>query len=238
MTSSDARRSTTLKFVFFAIGVIGIGWAVANFHRAIAIDRFEAFTDHLLRFKTFDDSFSTTVLNSRSAHALDACDTRAQRALIMLEIPLADVALRTGATNEFDRRTTDLRTRAYQSLSCAPTESFAWLVLFGLAVQAGRLDADTFALLERSYETSPREAWIAVRRIAVAAPVASLAPDAIRSKIVSEFRQLLLDGYVELPAQAYARSHQGVKEFLDTQVEQLDVRTQLRFKAAVTKLLP
>jgi hypothetical protein len=29
-----------------------------------------------------------------------------------------------------------------------------------------------------------------------------------------------------------------VKEFLDAEVEQLDVRTQLRFKAAVAKLLP
>lgn len=238
MTPSEARRSTTIKFVSFAIGVIGIVWATANFHRAIAIDRFESFADHLLRFKTFDNGFSSTVLNSRAAHALDACDTRAQRALIMLEIPLADAALRTGAANEFDARTADLKTRAYQSLSCAPTESFAWLVLFGLAVQSGRLDPDAFAFLERSYETSAREAWVAVRRIAIAAPVASLAPEATRHKIASEFRQLLLDGYVELPAQSYARSHQGVREFLDAEVEQLDVRSQLRFKAAVAKLLP
>uniref|UniRef100_E6VP87 Uncharacterized protein n=1 Tax=Rhodopseudomonas palustris (strain DX-1) TaxID=652103 RepID=E6VP87_RHOPX len=233
----DARRLTTIKFVSSAIGVIGLVWAMATFHRAMAIDRFEEFTDHLLRFETFDGTVSSTALKSRSAHALDACDTRAQRALIMLEIPLADAALRTGAAREFDTRSADLRTRAYQILSCAPTESFAWLVLFGLAVQDGRLDPGAFALLDRSYDTSPREAWLAVRRIAIAAPVASLAPEATRGKIASEFRRLLLDGYVELPAQSYARSHQGVRELLDAEIQQLDVRTQSRFKAAVAKLL-
>ncbi|PZA12826.1 hypothetical protein DNX69_06430 [Rhodopseudomonas palustris] len=233
---SDARRRATARLVSVAIGAIGVLWAVANVHRAIAIDRFEGLADHLLRFKTFDDTFSSAVLQSRSAHALSSCDARAQRALIMLEIPLADAALRAGVAGEFDLRNGDLTSRAKKILSCAPSDSFAWLVLFGLAVQSGRLGPDAFALLERSYETSPREAWIAVRRISIAAPVASMAPEATRSKILFEFRQLVRDGYVELPARSYVRSHQGVRDFLDTEVSQLDVHSRLRFKAAVANL--
>jgi len=49
-----------------------------------------------------------------------------------MEMPLAEAALRSGAASEFDRRIQSLEARSRQVLSCAPRESFAWLLAFDL----------------------------------------------------------------------------------------------------------
>lgn len=123
-------------------------------------------------------------------------------------------------------------------MSCSPHDSLAWIVLFALALQAGRLDAEAFGLLEASYETSPNEAWIGIRRVGVAAPVSLLAPTDTRQKLLAEFSALIEHGFVELPAQAYVRSHQAVRELLDTAISPLDPLRQRRFREAVQKLRP
>ena len=72
---------------------------------------------------------------------MSACDNHAQHALLLMEIPLADAALRSGALDALNQRTTSIEARAKQALSCTPRDSLVWLVLFGKAVQ--RYTAET-----------------------------------------------------------------------------------------------
>ena len=67
---------------------------------------------------------------------------------------------------------------------------------FGLENLHGLLNEHSFNLLAMSYETSPNEAWISVRRIVVAIPVVLFAPDPI-AKILTEFQQLIRHGFFE-----------------------------------------
>jgi len=53
------------------------------------------------------------------------------------------------------------------------------------------LNEQSFNLLAMSYETSPNEAWISIRRIIVAMPVVLAAPEPVRQKILFEFQQLI-----------------------------------------------
>ncbi len=131
---------------------------------------------------------AVATLDRSSAQELMACDIHAQRALMLLEIPLADAALRSGVVREFDRRSRSLEARARQTLACSPRDSFVWLLLFGLESQHGRLDERTFDLLSMSYETSPHEAWISVRRIIIALPVLLAAPMPFKKKYWPNFR--------------------------------------------------
>ena len=153
-----------------------------------------------------------------------------------MEMPLAEAALRSGAAGEFDRRIGSLEARSRRALSCVPRDSFVWLVAFDLEVLHGRLNERSFDLLAMSYETSPNEAWISIRRIIVAMPLVLAAPDAVKQKILFEFQQLIRNGFVDDAARSYFTSSASIRSLLQTQVEQLDLPQQKNFSDAMQKI--
>jgi len=204
--------------------------------RGEASDAFLDLETRLLKFETFSRATAITMLNSTVAQDLDACDTHAQRALMLLEIPLADAALRSGAVQEFDQRTHSLEARARQTLGCTPRDSLVWLLLFALENEHGLLDERTFGLLAMSYDTSPNEAWIAVRRTVVAIPVVLSAPERIQQRILTEFENLIRHGFVEMPARSYLNASDPTRVLLQSRIEQLEPRIQKSFSDALQKL--
>jgi len=121
-------------------------------------DDFRDIESRLLRSETFNRTSLTQTLESQASLNVSPCDTHSQRALLLMEMPLAEAALRSGAAGEFDRRIQSLEARSRQVLGCTPRESFVWLLAFNLEVLHGRLNEQSFNLLAMSYETSPNEA--------------------------------------------------------------------------------
>jgi hypothetical protein len=166
-------------------------------------------------------------------------DTHSQRAMLLLEMPLAEAALRSGAANEFDRHIQSLKARSRRILSCTPRESFVWLLVFDLEALHGLLNEHSFNLLVMSYETSetsPNEALISIRRIIVAMPVVVVAPKPLRQKILFEFQQLVRNGFVEEAARSYLTSSGAIRSLLQEQIEQLDLPRQKAFADALQRL--
>jgi hypothetical protein len=163
------------------------------------------------------------------------CDNHAQRALLLMEIPLADAALRSGAARDYDEHVRSLESRARQALGCTPRDSFVWLVLFGLETGHGVLDQHAFDLLAMSYETSPNEAWMATRRITLAIPVVVSAPEPMQQQILGEFQDLVRNGFVELPARAYLRASGPTRALLQSRIDLLDASRQRAFSDALQK---
>ena len=170
------------------------------------------------------------------SHDLSPCDTHSQRALLLMEMPLAEAALRSGAAAEFDRHVQSLEGRSRQVLGCTPRESFVWLLVFDLEVLHGRLNEQSFELLAMSYETSPNEAWISIRRIIVAMPLVLVAPEPVRQKIIFEFQQLIRNGFVDDAARCYFTASSSIRSLLQTQIEQLDLPRQKTFSDALQKI--
>jgi hypothetical protein len=220
----------------FLIGCLGLAWGILNFARGEASDDFRDLEAYLLRFETVSRTTATATLESAPAQDLSFCDKHAQHALMLLEIPFADAALRSGAVQEFDQRISSLEARARRTLGCSPRDSLVWLLLFGLQNEHGLVDEHAFDLLAMSYETSPNEAWIAVRRIVVAIPVVLSAPEPIRQKILSEFQNLIKNGFAEMPARSYLNASGPTRALLQSRVEQLDPRSQRVFSDALQKL--
>jgi hypothetical protein len=153
-----------------------------------------------------------------------------------MEMPLAEAALRSGATTEFDQRVQSLETRSRQILSCSPREAFVWLVAFDLELLHGRLNEQSFNLLAMSYETSPNEAWISIRRIIVAMPLVLIAPEPVQREILTEFQQLVRNGFVDDAARSYLNASGPIRSLLQSQIERLDVPRQKAFSDALQKL--
>lgn len=218
------------------VGGMGLIWGISNVARGAASDAFFDLETHLLKFETFSRATAATNLDSAAVQDLSACDTHAQRALMLLEIPLADAALRSGAVQEFDQRSRSLETRARRTLGCSPRDSLVWLLLFALENEHGRIDDHTFDLLSMSYETSPNEAWIAVRRVVVAVAVMPAAPEALQQTILAEFQYLVRNRFVEMPARAYSSASPRVRSLLQTSIDQLGAKEKAAFAEAVERL--
>ncbi len=218
-----------------AIGGLGLVWGICALPQSEVADEFWDLESRLLRFETFSPTASARILESQASQSLSACDTHSQRAMLLIEMPLAEAALRSGATNVFDRHIQSLEARSRRILSCTPRESFVWLSMFNLEVLHGLLNDHSFSLLAMSYETSPNEAWISIRRIIVAVPLVLLAPEPVRQAILAEFKQLIRNGFVDDAARSYLTGSGPIRSLLQTQIEQLDLSQQQAFSDALRK---
>jgi hypothetical protein len=110
------------------------------------------------------------------------------------------------------------------------------MLLFDLAVLHGQSDERAFGLLARSYDTSPSEAWISIRRINVALPLLFQMGDGLRNTVLSEFQRLIRSGFVQETARSYSQSSAPVRSALETRIEQLTAAEQKAFSAALQDL--
>jgi hypothetical protein len=226
-----ARRTLTL-----AIGCLGLAWGVFALPRSEALDELQDLESRLLHSEAFSQKAMTLTLESQASQNLSACDTHSQRAMLLMEMPLAEAALRSGAANEFDRHIRSLESRSRRVLSCTPRESFVWLLAFDLETLHGQLNEQSFNLLAMSYDTSPNEAWISIRRIVIAAPLVLVAPEPLRKRILFEFQQLIRNGFVDDAARSYLTASGSIRSLLQTQIEQLGLPQQKAFSETLQKL--
>jgi hypothetical protein len=234
--SRSALRIPALQALTFAFGCLGLAWGISNFTTGATADDYWIVEDHLLQFETFNQAAATRMLEIVAAKDLSACETHSQRALLLLELLLADATLRSGAVHEYDQHIQALEARTRRILSCTPRESFVWLIAFSLEIEHGKLNEHSFDLLATSYETSPNEAWVAVRRIIIAAPVLLAAPGPLRETILTEFQDLVRHQFVEIPARAYLRASAPTRALLQSRIDQLDPRSQKIFSEMLQKL--
>jgi hypothetical protein len=235
-TPKTSRRRLVQQALTVAIGCVALAWGIYTLPSSEAADDLRDIEARLLRFETFSRTILAETLASQAALSLDACDTHSQRAMLLMEMPLAQAALRSGTVDEFDQHIQSLELRAKRLLSCAPRDSFVWLLLFNLEVLHGQLNQPSFDLLAMSYETSPNEAWISIRRIFVAMPLVAMAPEPLRQKILFEFQQLIRHGFEGEAARCYSTASEPVRLLLRAQLEQLDPPRQKAFADALQKL--
>jgi hypothetical protein len=218
------------------LAAAGLVWGFCILPISEASDDFGYFESHLLQSETFNPKTLALKLSSPAAQVVGDCDTHAQTALLLIEMRLAQAALRAGGVEEFDRRTESLASRSSRVLGCAPRQSLIWLVAFSLEVMHGRLNEHTFNLLAMSYETSPNEAWVSIRRISVALPFLLIASPLLRAEILSEFQRLIRDGFLDVAARSYLGASEPIRSLLQTQIEQLDRPRQKAFSDVLQKL--
>jgi hypothetical protein len=225
-----------LRLFTLALAAAGLVWGSSILPISEATDDFRYFESQLLKSETFDPTPLARKVESPAAQAVSDCDPHSQTALLIIEMSLAQTALRAGRVQEFDKRAESMDSRSTRLLSCAPRQSFVWLLKFSLDVMRGRLNERSFNFLAMSYETSPNEAWISIRRAVVALSFVPLASDLLRDKILSEFKGLVRDGFVDVAARSYLSSSAPIRLLLQAQIEQLPLPRQKAFSDVLQKL--
>jgi hypothetical protein len=218
-----------LRALAWVIACLGLVWAVPNLAASAVSDDFRDLDARLLQFDAVKPSSATSILRDAERDALSLCDTHAQRALLLMEMPLAELALRSGAAKDFDRHLNSIEFRSRQVLGCTPRDSLLWLLLFGIEIEHGNLGAHAFDLLDMSYKTSPNEGWLGVRRVLVAVPVLLEAPVPVQQMILSEFERLVRNRMVENPARVYYSASGPVRALLQSRIDKLDANSRKLF---------
>jgi hypothetical protein len=229
-------RHQILRALIVIVGCLGMAWGISGFARGAAADYFEDVEGRLLSFESYSAEAAGEMLDSAMAQALSDCDNHAQRSLLLLELPLADAALKAGATADFDRRMRSIEQRARRVLACTPRDPLFWLVLFGLDVQHGDRDRHTFDLLATSYETSPHEGWIGLRRAMVTIPIIQIVPDPLREQVLAEFQNLIRDKLPEIPARLYLGASDSTRAILRPRIGRLDAESRQAFASMLQQL--
>jgi hypothetical protein len=225
-----------LRSFVVVIACLGLAWSIPNLASSAVSDEFYDLDARLLQFESLKPASAARILQNAKHEILSPCDNHAQHALLLMEIPLAEIALRSGNAQNFDRHIDAIESRSKQILGCTPRDSLVWLLLFGIEIEHGSLGSKAFDLLEMSYETSPNEGWLGVRRMTVAVPVMLAAPEAIQEKILAEFERLVTHRLVEIPARAYSSAPTPVRALLQSRIDKLDVSSRKVFSDALAQL--
>ena len=212
-----------------ALGSAGLAWGINVLPTSEAADDFRFLEDQLLQSDTFNPNTLTHKLASPPAEVVRDCDTHSQTALLLMEMRLAQVALPAGAIAEFEQRDQSMEFRLRRTLACEPRQSFVWLLAFSLDVMHGRLNEQALNLLAMSYQTSPNEAWVAIRRIMVAIPLVLIMPDRLKEGVLGEFQQLVRDGFAREVALPYSSASTSIRALLQARIERLAPGQQKQF---------
>ncbi len=202
------------RLAMLMLGGAGLVWGLLALPTSDTSDNLRNIETQLLQSETFDSKALAVELSSPAAEAVSACDSSSQTALLLMETDLTQAALRAGAVDDFDRHANSLEARSKETLSCAPRDLLVWLVAFSLKILHGQSDRQALDLLEMSYETSPNEAWIGIRRIIAAMPVLALLSQPLQDKVLAEFEQLVRSGFVYEAARSYAGASTSTRALL------------------------
>lgn len=218
-----------------AVSCAGFAWGAINLPTSEAIDDLQYQQSKLLQSESFSQKSLKLRLDNDDIQDLSGCAVRSQTALLLMEMRLAEFALRAGSTLEFDRLSDGMEARVGRVLRCAPRQSFVWLLAFSLDVLHGRLSDRSYDLLEMSYETSPNEGWIAIRRNLATVPLLLIAPKPTQEKILTEFQQLIHNGFPEEAARSYSSASSEIQSALRSGIDKLEPSKQKTFWEALEK---
>lgn len=215
------------------LAVAGLAWGCFVLPKSEASDDLRDTLGQFLRSETFAPKALARTLESPAFRDLSDCDTPAQTALLLMEARMAETSLRTGVVADFDRFSKAAESRSDRILACAPRQSFVWLVKFSQAILRGKLDERSFDLLAMSYDTSPDEAWISIRRNNVIVPLLLVLPERLKEQALTDFQRLIKGNFRLEAARLYQAASPPIRALLQASIEKLDPLRQQAFWDAV-----
>lgn len=128
------------------------------------------------------------------AERSSSCNPIGLHDAVVLRLALLGNAVGVGSKTLFDSAYGPLYDATRRSLSCAPADPFAWLILFWLDTSKHGLNEDNATYLRLSYALGPNEGWIALRRNRLAIALFAQLPADLADDAIGEFVRLVDTG--------------------------------------------
>jgi hypothetical protein len=180
-----------------ALGLIAVAWGISvlafatpDYNLASAAKRIRAGQDFSA------EALAHFIPIVERAERSPICQPAAIRDAAILRLRDAELAVATGQRTRLDPTIDALRKTVTQALSCEPTDSFLWLVLYWIETTQNGFSGQSLSYLAMSYRFGRFEGWIAAKRTEFALRAFADLPPDLSEMVVDEFAHLLDSGFM------------------------------------------
>jgi hypothetical protein len=166
------------------------------------------------------------------------CWPAAKRANAILRLYLYEASFRAGQVNKIDERLQALEHQLKDTLRCAPSDSYLWLVLFSIENARVGFDSRHLEYLRASYVLGPNEGWISLKRSPVALAMLSVLDEDLSQKALAEFEAMVANGLYAESAAILANANPAVHERVLAGLSAVPLEARRRFADELKEKLP
>lgn len=163
--------------------------------------------------ESYDAPLLRRIVTENLPAAERACEPKALRELLVLQLSSADMTVRSTDLTQADADVDAVQRMSRSLLRCAPTESLGWLGAFWAGSRQDGLTARNVAFLGESYRLAPHEIWLQMIRVPLTFRAFDALPAALTDAAIQDFNDVFHDRlfpsaaalYVKAPASARSR---------------------------------
>jgi hypothetical protein len=184
----------TRTFVWL-LGASGIAWGailLPLFWDQIPLDRMAAEILQGHRFKR--QTLLVEAERNAAAERTSVCNPTELHNAVILNLSILNESLATADQTPVTSDYGTLYDASRRALACAPSDSFAWLVLFWVDVRQYGFEPHDATYLRQSYAFGPNEEWIALWRTRIAIALLPRLPADLSNLAIGEFVKLVETG--------------------------------------------
>jgi hypothetical protein len=224
------------RIALILVGSAALAWAAMVAPVVWQQSRLDQMADRLMRGMAFNPERLRALVPDADAVEQRASPTpKGLRSAAMVRLALVEQDFGSGDRENMDADLAALDAAVTRALSQSPADAFLWLAAFWGKSLNGAPDDANLALLRMSYETGPREGWIAIRRNRIAlALYPRLTPD-IKGNVVQEFAALVSSGLYDDAASILVGPGWPLHERLLERLTSVDYSDRQRFAALLAR---
>jgi hypothetical protein len=183
-----------------------------------------------------DDALRNVTARLDDAEQAVHCRPSALQAGAIIRIRLLEDAISAGSRGQINDGMDKLQRSLEESLSCAPSDPFLWMVLYWLNVTQNGFEPKYIAQLRLSYRSGPYEGWIALKRNQLALSMYQTLPQDVAAAAVDEFVSLINTGGSDDAAATFVRSGPLLKSRMLSRLSEVRIRHREEFSTALSRL--
>jgi hypothetical protein len=180
-----------------ALALFAIGWGIAAFAVVTPDYGLASAAKRIRAGQAFSpDALAHFIPMAHRAEQASFCVPAALRDAAAVRLRDAEFAISAGQRTRLDATVDTLRSTVIRALSCEPTDSFLWLVMYWIETTQEGFSDRSLSYLRMSYRLGRFEGWIAAKRVDFALRAFGDLPSDLSDQVVDEFAHLLDSWFV------------------------------------------
>jgi hypothetical protein len=181
--------------------MVGLGgtaalWGALVFFPFWQQSSLDRIANHIIEGDPFKVEALTGLIPSlETAEQANYCRPAARRSAAIIRLRILEDMISNAERQLIDDSLNALANAVRQSITCAPTDSFLWLILFWVESTQNGFRPHYLEYLRLSYQLGPNEGWIGLKRNRMALSIFDQLPPDIAEMAINEFAALLNTGF-------------------------------------------
>ena len=239
MSSKPAGRATMRSSVLARIfcvffGLSAMAWGLLSFPIFVTWSPMERTATKIVAGDQFKiEKLMRQMLEIEAAKQLSYCYSVARRSAAIIRFRIMEEAISTGEQTNIDPQMQPLNDLILKSISCAPADSFMWLIFSWAENTQNSCKTECLKYLQMSYQLGPNEGWIALIRNYFAFSLYQKLTSDLADQAIKEFLGLLEMDVPEQMVQIFTGPAWQVRDEIIPRLKDVSDRGRQQFAKAL-----